>query len=211
MNIYEFHSNSKKLKGFNSRFKYVPDFAYELAKKYHIQHSVLEKIIAKSPKYSVEYAKHILKGPFPLGEKSIKLNARHSFVYARDVLKKRFPDGEMAISSQISTTVQYASSVLRNRWIEQEDFIFENRKIDEDDALGDIALIQNYFSGIPFRDNKLREKLVKYPDILKLFDNYTFSKKPKLKRKFDILNYLKLKINKIIYFLKIKKEIQKFK
>ena len=36
-----------------------------------------EPIIAKSPYYSYEYARNILKGPFPLGEKAIATIAEY--------------------------------------------------------------------------------------------------------------------------------------
>ena len=43
-----------------------------------------EKAIATSVANSYLYAKNILKGPFPLGEKIITASARYSYEYARD-------------------------------------------------------------------------------------------------------------------------------
>jgi hypothetical protein len=49
-----------------------------------------EPIIAKSPYYSYEYARNILKGSFPLGEPAIAKDEYYSKRYTRDVLKKDF-------------------------------------------------------------------------------------------------------------------------
>ena len=49
-----------------------------------------EKAIATDAHYSFNYAKHILKGEFPLGEPEIAKDAYHSKEYTNVVLKKDF-------------------------------------------------------------------------------------------------------------------------
>jgi hypothetical protein len=49
-----------------------------------------EPAIAKSPYYSYEYARNILKGSFPLGEPAIAKDEYRSFRYVHEVLKEDF-------------------------------------------------------------------------------------------------------------------------
>ena len=53
-----------------------------------------EKAIATNPEYSCLYARYVLKAPFPQGEKTIATNQEYSYHYARDVLKAPIPQGE---------------------------------------------------------------------------------------------------------------------
>lgn len=54
-----------------------------------------ERKILKSPYYSYLYARHVLKAPWPKGEKVIAKNAESSYLYAKYVLKRRFILGEI--------------------------------------------------------------------------------------------------------------------
>jgi hypothetical protein len=53
------------------------------------------------------YAKDVLKGRFPEGEKAIATDPVVSYAYARDVLKARFQEGEVAIVAHPSCVTNY--------------------------------------------------------------------------------------------------------
>lgn len=80
----------------------------------------IEKLIATSAEYSLNYALHFLGTRFALGEPAIATNARYSLYYACDVLEKgdcvpgsyRFPLGEPAISKSAHYAYVYANEVL---------------------------------------------------------------------------------------------------
>ena len=75
-----------------------------------------EEQISKNPYCATYYAVDILKGKFPLGEKSISTEAFYSYKYASEVLKDRFPLGEEAISKEFDYSYFYASEVLKDRF-----------------------------------------------------------------------------------------------
>lgn len=66
------------------------------------------KLVHTSAKYSLRYAKHILCGPFPLGEPAIANDAKSSYWYALDALKQPFPLGEAAIATHVTYADWYS-------------------------------------------------------------------------------------------------------
>jgi hypothetical protein len=62
----------------------------------------LKDILAKSPKYALEYANHIIGKPFPKGEAVIAKDEQFAFRYAHEVLKGAFPAGEKTIRKNYS-------------------------------------------------------------------------------------------------------------
>ena len=71
-----------------------------------------EKAIASRPDYAHSYALHVLKKPFPLGEKAIASHPDYAYYYACNVLKKPSPLGEAAIASHPEIAYDYAHDVL---------------------------------------------------------------------------------------------------
>ncbi len=61
-----------------------------------------------SPQNAYEYARDVIDGRFPEGEKTIAKSAGYSYVYARDVLKGRFREGEKAIAADQAHASMYA-------------------------------------------------------------------------------------------------------
>jgi len=75
--------------------------------------SSIERIIASGDAGdSYNYAKHILNGPFKLGEKAIATDAYYSFMYAHDVLGDRFEMGEEAIKKDKHIWDDYQEAIL---------------------------------------------------------------------------------------------------
>ena len=56
--------------------------------------------LAKSPLWSLEYARKVLKGRFPEGEAAIGSEPGLAFAYAKEIVKGAFPEGEQAILDQ---------------------------------------------------------------------------------------------------------------
>ena len=116
MNLYEFYSNPEELNGYEDRVYHIPELAYKTIfsnqkNKYDIKR--LEDAISKKAKYSYEYAKDELGGPFPKGEDAIAKSHWYSFAYARYVLKGPFPKGEDAIAKDDCYAFKYAIDVLK--------------------------------------------------------------------------------------------------
>ena len=69
--------------------------------------------------HAYDYAMHVLKGPFPEGEKIIgerdvmNFWGNIAFKYARDILKGPFPAGEEAIAMTLWTSINYAKDILK--------------------------------------------------------------------------------------------------
>jgi hypothetical protein len=61
-----------------------------------------------SPLSSMQYARDILKAPFPLGEPVIAQNPYYSYLYAKFVLKGPFPLGEPVIATDPYSSYRYA-------------------------------------------------------------------------------------------------------
>ena len=79
-----------------------------------------EKAIATNAHYSYYYAKDILKGPFPEGEKAIATNSQNAYYYAKNILKGPFPEGEKAIATSPDYAYNYAKDILKGPFPEGE-------------------------------------------------------------------------------------------
>ncbi len=98
MNLYKYHDKPETIHGHDEIDTHVPEVVWG---KYNDNPAELKKredAIAKSARYSYDYAKDILKGPFPKGEAAIAKSAEYSWYYAHDILKGPFPKGEAAIA-----------------------------------------------------------------------------------------------------------------
>lgn len=89
-----------------------------------------EKIISTSGLYSYSYAIHILKAPFPLGERAIAKDGYLSYSYAKTVLNAPFPLGEGKIAKGGLFSIYYAAEVLKAPFPPGEEAIFD-QGIDE--------------------------------------------------------------------------------
>jgi len=97
MNLYELYNKPTDLYNYE---KAKDTVIYLFWDEYYDNPRELKKrehLIAQSAFHSFVYAKNILDGPFPAGEKAIATSARFSYNYANDVLQDRFEEGEDVI------------------------------------------------------------------------------------------------------------------
>jgi hypothetical protein len=87
---------------------------------------ILLKVVAKDRVYAYEYARNILKGPFPLGEPAIATDGGLSYLYAKIILKGPFPLGEPEMAKYASTACWYADEVLGGPFPSGEPAIYQN-------------------------------------------------------------------------------------
>lgn len=148
MNLYDLHKDKSKLKGYDEVSKhdlevawdrYVddveelrkrenlwatdPDFALMYAEEVDNKFPLGDKVIsalASDAHTALNYAKFVLRGPFPEGEESISKDADDAVEYARKVLKRRFESAEHVIARSSSAAVEYATRVLKGRFKEAE-------------------------------------------------------------------------------------------
>lgn len=99
-----------------------PSDALELLMTYR-DDGRLTDIIATSAEYSVEYARHVIKGRFEDGEDAIITSHDSSFVYAMAVIGGRFEKGESIISTDARSSYNYALDILEGRFEKGEDAI----------------------------------------------------------------------------------------
>ena len=59
------------------------------------------------PFNAYEYARYVIKGPFPEGEAAIATDSYYAYVYAKNVIKVRFPEGEEAIAKDTRYAKKY--------------------------------------------------------------------------------------------------------
>ena len=85
-------------------------WAFDYVSK-HGKDKELESIIAKNPYYSYNYANHILKGEFPLGEPVIAKDMDFSYAYAM-LINRRFELGELQIAKNPYYSYRYAKIIL---------------------------------------------------------------------------------------------------
>ena len=88
-----------------------PKWAFEYTSE-HGKDKELEPIIAKSAKYSYEYAEKVLSGEFELGEKAIAKDSDYAFWYAKYILNDKFSLGEPAIAKFAVNSFLYAKLVI---------------------------------------------------------------------------------------------------
>ena len=113
MNLYDLHSDPESLDHFEKISDNNPDFFWEKYKNKPEELKKREKHIAKSPIHTYQYARDVLKGPFPLGEEAISKGTQFAYSYARDILQGPFPAGEEAIAKNSNFAFQYAGAVLK--------------------------------------------------------------------------------------------------
>ena len=65
------------------------------------------------PYHAYEYARDVLRAPFPAGEGAIAKDPYSAFFYALNVLRAPFPAGEAAIAKKADWAYEYARDVLR--------------------------------------------------------------------------------------------------
>ena len=83
-----------------------------------------EHVIAECRVSAFQYAKDILKGPFPKGEKAIGSHFPDmAFEYAKDILCGAFKKGEMAIASDKTLAFNYAKEIIKKPFPQGEEQI----------------------------------------------------------------------------------------
>ena len=85
----------------------------------------VEEMIAQDTAYSYDYARDVLKAPFPLGEEAIASSSL-AFQYAKYVLKAPFPLGERTIARYADLSYLYANDILKDRFIMGEKVIADS-------------------------------------------------------------------------------------
>ena len=90
MNLYNFHAKPKLLDGYDSVPENNPHFFWEKYRNNKEELKKREKYIAKDAEYSYDYARDVLRGPFPAGEEAISKNNFYANEYAVNVLGKDF-------------------------------------------------------------------------------------------------------------------------
>ena len=80
-----------------------------------------EKAIASDPKYAYRYANSVLKGRWPEAEKVIASAPWWAYNYAKNVIRGRWPEAEKEIASDPGSLFFYAKNVIRGRWFEMEE------------------------------------------------------------------------------------------
>ena len=115
MNLYNLHSNPESLDHFEKVTETNPAIFWGIYKKNKEELKKREKYIAKDTDYAFQYAKGVLKGPFPAGEEAIAKDAVSAYSYAKDVLKGPFPAAEAAIAKDAVSAYSYRSEERRCR------------------------------------------------------------------------------------------------
>lgn len=112
MNLYQYHTDPKKLDLHDVAHDIVPELVWKRHFSKPEELKKREKALAKNAKYAYLYAWQIIKGPFPAGEAAIAKDAEFSEAYAEKVLKGPFPKGEAAIAKDGFQSFMYAKYVL---------------------------------------------------------------------------------------------------
>ena len=126
MNLYKFYKNPEELNGYEDRIYYVPQLAYEalINDDHRKDKDALENAVAKSAKYSVDYAWHVnrrFNKAFTEGEDTIAKDPWQSYMYAYRVLRGSFPKGENAIAKDAENSYLYAVEILKGPFLKGEE------------------------------------------------------------------------------------------
>lgn len=113
MNLYNLHVDPQSLPHFGEAHEYVPNLFWDKYRNKPEELRKREAAISKDPDYAHYYARHVLKGPFPLGEEAIAKSAWYAYWYARYILEGPFPAGEAAIATNPEWALAYATTVLK--------------------------------------------------------------------------------------------------
>jgi len=128
MNLYDLHSNPRELYKHVDAMTKMPGVVYEVLWSQYknlslAQRNEMERVIAKSAKYSYLYANRVKNERFPAGEAAIAKDPWYALRYARYLsqnLEEEFPEGEAAIAKDPWCAVDYAISVIYGRFHEGE-------------------------------------------------------------------------------------------
>ena len=105
MKLHNLVSDPNKLEKYG---KYISDEqAYENLEKGDNNDPRLVKVVASDPEFAYFYARNIIKGRWPEGEKAIASDPENAYYYAIDVIKGRWPKGEKAIASNPRYATNY--------------------------------------------------------------------------------------------------------
>ena len=86
-----------------------------------IEQKRIEKILQTGDtKGAYNYAKDVIQGRWPEGEKLLASDPVWAFYYANDVIKGRWPEAEKVIASDPNWVYEYARDVIKGRWPEAE-------------------------------------------------------------------------------------------
>ena len=113
MNLYNLHSKPESLDFYEKVTDNNPDFFWKKYKNKPEELKKREKYIVTSAKYAYQYARDVLKGPFPAAEAIIAKDAYYAYEYAQGVLKGPFPAGEEAIAKKTEYAYEYTKNILK--------------------------------------------------------------------------------------------------
>jgi len=114
-----------------------------------------EDIIAQDARFSYNYAKNILKGPFLKGENILSNDSNYAYLYARDVIRGPWSKGEDIIASDFWSANRYSQDVLKDRFKKGEKAIISSPKKEY------LKEYMDFLKSI----GKLNEFLKDYPEI----------------------------------------------
>ncbi len=120
MNLYKLHDNPKSLHKYEERNNVVPELIKKQIESGKPANAQQLKIIASDPDYAYLYARDVINGRFPEGEKAIASDPDYAYLYARDAVKGRFPAGEKAFASDPYYAYLYTKHIIKGRWPEGE-------------------------------------------------------------------------------------------
>jgi hypothetical protein len=129
MNLYSFHYDTHKLKGYDDRYDLVPSLVFDKIKIKRIEPTKQDIIaLTKNPLIAYKFALQINKGPWPEGEEAIAKDPQYSYYYAVHILNERFIKGERIILKELTWIALYAQKVLKRRWPEGEKALLNQPK-----------------------------------------------------------------------------------
>lgn len=88
-----------------------------------------EKIIAKDPECSAEYAESVINGRFEEAEENIKKCPQSACNYATRVLGKRWSEAEPIILKDSRAALNYCEELVKGEWKELEDSILHDSNL----------------------------------------------------------------------------------
>ena len=112
LNLYDLHPDPENAPDYDLHHDTVPELVWKKYKDDPKELKKREKALAKDLHIAFDYAKRILKGPFPAGEAVIAKHSNYAYYYAKEVLKGPFPAGEAAIAKDPQFSYEYAKTIL---------------------------------------------------------------------------------------------------
>lgn len=82
--------------------------------------------VRKTANFAYKYAKDVIGGRWPEGEKAILLDWTIALQYANEILKERWPELERKIVDHPSASCSYAAHIIGGRWPEAEPYIMKD-------------------------------------------------------------------------------------